>query len=109
MARQLPNRLQTPRLVLREPRESDARELFDAYTQDPQVARYMVWRPHAAFSETKSFISKCIQDWNEGHRQPYVLTSRDSIERPIGMLDVRFHSHFVDIGYVLARSHWALA
>jgi hypothetical protein len=35
----LPETLQTARLVLREPRASDAAVLFNAYTQDTEVSR----------------------------------------------------------------------
>ncbi|MGH8593729.1 MAG: GNAT family N-acetyltransferase [Gammaproteobacteria bacterium] len=106
MARLLPDRLQTERLVLREPREADARMLFDAYTQDIEVARYMVWRPHTALAETEAFIAQCIQDWAAGHRQPYVVALREDVHHAVGMLEARTPSHVVDIGYVLARSLW---
>ncbi len=106
MARQLPDFVHTERLVLREPRESDAHALFDAYTQDLQVARYMIWRPHAAVSETEVFVAGCIEGWASGLRQPYVLTLREEPTRAIGMLEARPLSHLVDIGYVLARNLW---
>lgn len=98
--------LQTERLILRRPRESDALALFEAYTRDAEVARYMVWRPHAALTETEGFIAACIRDWPSELRRAYVLALRDRNEHPVGMLDARRHSHVVDIGYVLARSHW---
>lgn len=92
--------------MLREPREADARLVFEAYTQDPEVARYMVWRPHAALSETEAFIAGCIQAWNEGVRLPYILALREDVRQPVGMLEVCVLSHTVDIGYVLARRYW---
>jgi ribosomal-protein-alanine N-acetyltransferase len=98
--------LQTERLVLRKPRESDARALFDAYTQDAEVTRYMIWRPHTSLVQTKEFIAGCLLDWDSGLRQPYVLAFWDSIESPIGMLEARLRPPLVDIGYVLARAHW---
>lgn len=80
--------------------------LFDAYTQDIEVARYMVWRPHTALAETEAFIAQCIQDWAAGHRQPYVVALREDVHHAVGMLEARTPSHVVDIGYVLARSLW---
>jgi RimJ/RimL family protein N-acetyltransferase len=92
--------------VLREPKEADARLVFEAYTRDPEVARYMVWRPHADLAETEAFIAGCIQAWGTGTRQPYVLARRKAEQQPIGMLEARVLPHTIDIGYVLARAHW---
>lgn len=106
MSRLLPELLQTERLVLREPRDSDAAALFAAYTQDIEVARYMVWRPHTALLETEGFIAQCRRDWADGLRQAYVLAVRENTSQPIGMLDARVSAHTVDIGYVLASACW---
>jgi [ribosomal protein S5]-alanine N-acetyltransferase len=98
--------LQTERLVLRKPREADAQALFEAYTQDAEVTRYMIWRPHTLLAQTQDFIAGCLMDWDSGLRQPYVLAFWDSIESPIGMLEARLRPPLVDIGYVLSRAHW---
>jgi len=102
----LPDSIQTARLALREPRASDAVALFDAYTQDAEVTRYMTWRPHTSLAETESFIAGCVRDWASGARLAYILAFPDSPERAIGVLDARLRAHIVDIGYVLARAHW---
>ena len=101
----LPDTLQTPRLTLRAPQAEDAQALFDAYTQDAEVTRYLVWRPHASVDETHAFMAHCIALWHAGPDRPYVITNR-SDGRPIGMLAVRLRGHIANIGYVLARSHW---
>lgn len=102
----LPESIQTERLILRAPREADAAHIFAAYTQDADVARFMVWRPHRLLSETEAFISYCIQGWTSGQRRPYILTRRDNDDIPIGMLEARLLPHAVDFGYVLQRSSW---
>jgi RimJ/RimL family protein N-acetyltransferase len=103
---ELPRRIQTQRLILREPRASDAAGLFAAYTQDAEVARYMIWRPHSALAETESFIAECIRAWGTGIRLPFVLAFPKNEQAPIGMLEARVQLHTLDIGYVLARCHW---
>jgi ribosomal-protein-alanine N-acetyltransferase len=102
----LPNRLESRRLVLREPRASDAPAIFEAYTQDAEVARYMVWRPHVSIVETEAFLAECIRAWDSRERMPYVLAFREAEEKPIGMLEARPFGRAVDIGYVLARRCW---
>lgn len=102
----LPDLLRTERLVLREPRPGDAAAIFDAYTQDPQVTRHLVWRPHGTMSETEGFIAHCMQGWDSGQSRPYVLALHDSEHIPLGMLEARILPHSIDIGYVLARRFW---
>lgn len=79
--------------------------IFSAYTQDPRVSRYMVWKPHTSIAETKTFIASCIAAWEEGSRFPYVLTEAGS-SYAIGMLEARIQNLTVDLGYVLAPDHW---
>jgi [ribosomal protein S5]-alanine N-acetyltransferase len=102
----LPEHLQTLRLELREPVIADARVLFESYTQDIDVTRFMVWRPHTDITQTAAFVEECIRDWAAGLRRPYVLALRGEAERPIGMLDARLRGHSIAIGYVLTRQCW---
>ncbi|MFT3663805.1 GNAT family N-acetyltransferase [Piscinibacter sp.] len=101
----LPETLNTHRLRLRKPKASDASRIFAAYGQDPDVAHYMIWRPHTEVSQTQEFICDCLRSWEGEDRLPYVITRQDRDE-PIGMLDARFQGHMVDIGYVLAKREW---
>jgi RimJ/RimL family protein N-acetyltransferase len=105
MTLSLPDQLRTSKLVLREPRHSDAAAFFEAYTQDIDVARYMTWRPHVALAQTEAFIAYCLRGWASGGSRPYVLVRPDD-DTPIGMLEARLFPHTVDIGYVLQRRHW---
>jgi RimJ/RimL family protein N-acetyltransferase len=65
----------------------------------------MIWRPHASESVTQEFIASCGEQWKTGTRLPYVITELQS-NVAIGMLEARAQGTTVDIGYVLARSHW---
>jgi [ribosomal protein S5]-alanine N-acetyltransferase len=102
----LPQSLTTHRLLLRAPQPADGRKIFDAYTQSAEVARYMVWRPHTAVSQTEAFIAECMALFGEGTRWPYVLALHHAPDAPIGMLEARASGHTVDIGYVLAAAYW---
>jgi [ribosomal protein S5]-alanine N-acetyltransferase len=96
----------TARLVARLPRPSDAPFLFDAYTSDPRVSRYMLWKPHKSVAETEAFIAGCIAAVEAGTRLPFVLGTKDRPQEPIGMLEARPSAHKIDLGYVLAPDHW---
>jgi [ribosomal protein S5]-alanine N-acetyltransferase len=65
----------------------------------------MVWLPHASESVTKEFIVSCVTAWAAGSSRAFVITELGTSE-PIGMLEARMQGATVDIGYVLAASHW---
>lgn len=105
MTRRLPDSIATARLRLREPSETDASAIFQSYTQDPKVCRFMVWTPHRSENETRKFLAWCVEAWAGGKTQPYVITSSGN-DTAIGMIEARMLGTAVDIGYVLARPHW---
>lgn len=101
----LPEALSTSRLHLRRPVDDDAGVIFRAYAQDPQVCRFMVWLPHSSESVTMKFIASCMTAWATGSSRAFVITELASSE-PIGMIEARMQGSAIDIGYVLAASHW---
>lgn len=105
MARLLPDQVTTERLRLRRPELADASDIFRAYAQDEQVCLFMIWPPHELESVTHAFIESCVNAWEQGDRLAYVITERPA-NLAIGMLEARLQGSTVDIGYVLARSHW---
>lgn len=100
-----PSFIETQRLALRAPNLLDAEGMFASYTQDADVARYMVWQPHASLETTRDFVAGCVAQWNVGSAYPYIITLKSSGQL-IGMLEARPSAHIVNIGYVLARQHW---
>ena len=102
---QPPERIETKRLVLRIPRLSDVRTIFDTYTHDPEVTRYLMWRPHTHIDETQQFLVGCLDAWENGKRFPYVITLKGA-DDAIGMIDFHIHGSTVGLGYMIARPHW---
>lgn len=105
MPRILPEEVLTERLRLRRPELTDASAIFHEYTQDPEVCRFMIWKPHASEAVTREFLGSCVDAWKHEDRLPYVVTERES-NVAIGMLEARVQGTTVDIGYVLARLRW---
>jgi len=100
-----PETIQTERLLLRKPRLDDAPVIFESYAQDPEVTRYMTWRPHKSVEETYRIVELMLQLWDEGEAYSYAITLRNSDE-VIGMIAMHPDDFKVGIGYVLARPHW---
>lgn len=100
-----PTTLHTERLVLRPPAETDSQSIFDTYAQDPDVTRYLVWRPHQHIEETAAFIQRCAAGWNTGSELTWML--RDRVDDTLlGAIGVRPDGHKASLGYVLGRRYW---
>lgn len=93
----------TPRLLLRPIALPDARPIFDGYTQDPKVSRYVTWRPHTSVIQAVDYVRARLAA--TGFRT-YVLTRRTD-DAIIGAFDVRqVTATRLGYGYALARASW---
>ena len=100
-----PSTIETERLVLRQPTVRDAPAIFDSYARDPEVVRYLTWRPHGSIADTHAFIDAIRSRWEAHSELTWALTLRGD-DRLIGMIGLRPRGFKSDIGYVLARPHW---
>jgi RimJ/RimL family protein N-acetyltransferase len=95
----------TERLVLRRPRLSDAGEIFQSYAQDPDVTRYVMWRPHTGLQQTQEFLAGCVAAWEGDNRFPFVITLKENAS-PIGMIEIHPSGSRCGAGYVIGKTHW---
>lgn len=99
--------LRTARLVLREPRESDAPALL-AVRGDPEVMR-LVRRPLAEQEEDALALIRLVTQQRTEQLSLHWAITRKENDTLIGMIGLwRFMSeHFrAELGYLLARSQW---
>ena len=101
----VPERLTTRRLILRRPVSADAPAIYEEYASDPEVTRYMIWRPHRSLADTVAFRALAEEGWASGTDLSWAITLRGR-DRVIGMVGARPGLHKTDIGYVLGRAHW---
>jgi RimJ/RimL family protein N-acetyltransferase len=100
-----PANWETERLTLRPATRTDTAELFDGYATDPAVSRYMTWRSHRDLRETEQFLLRCEAVWAERSAFPWTLRLKVNGSFA-GILEARFRTHAVDIGYALTRRLW---
>jgi RimJ/RimL family protein N-acetyltransferase len=91
-----------PRVTLRAPTVDDADLIFERMASDPEVSRYMSWRPHRDVGETRRVITEIF---NVGGETTWlILRSGDG---PIGLCGWRRpQPHIIDFGYYLGRRWW---
>lgn len=100
-----PERFKSKRLVLRKPCMEDAPAIFEGYAQDPEVTRYLTWKPHQNIRETEQFLLACGQLWRTGKDFAYAITVKEE-DKLIGMIALHPMKLKSEVGYGLARPYW---
>ena len=100
-----PEILETKRLRLRKPARQDAEGIFRKYAQDPEVTKYLTWRPNRSAQETRDFLVACLRAWDEGKSFHWVI-ERKADHELLGMITTRVDDEKWELGYVLAPSYW---
>jgi RimJ/RimL family protein N-acetyltransferase len=100
-----PTHIETARLTLRKPVAADTQLIYEAYARDPEVTRYVTWRPHRTVADGEEPAANRLAAWESGRHFSWVIALRDSGE-VAGMISIRPDGWRVDLGYVLARKWW---
>lgn len=102
-----PEWFETERLILRKPRTGDAPTIFITYAQDPEVTRYMTWRPHKRVEDAYQAMELTLKLWEDGSAYSFLITLKES-SSVIGMIAIHPQDFKASIGYVLARANWGM-
>jgi RimJ/RimL family protein N-acetyltransferase len=101
-----PDVIETPRLLLRKPLLDDAVIIHTGYASDPEVTRYLLFRPDQSLNEVEDFLKRTLVSWARGSSATWAITLRTDGSL-IGMIDLRLEGE-ANLGYVLARRYWNL-
>jgi ribosomal-protein-alanine N-acetyltransferase len=101
-----PSHIDTARLTLMRPDQSDAAEIFERYASDPEVTRLLGWPRHRAVADTDAFLAVSASQWERWPAGPYLIRSRAD-GRLLGSTGLGFESpERAMTGYVLAKDAW---
>ena len=100
-----PGHFETRRLLARKPRLSDAAIVFGAYATDPEVTRFLTWKPYRELLPLERFFHHSIQEWECGKSFAYMLCLKETDE-PIGSIHLKIDGFTAQFGYVLVKTHW---
>jgi len=97
----------TSRLRIRPARMSDAQDLFD-YSQDPEVARHVLWDAHQSIHQTRAYIRFLLKQYRSGQPGSFVIEmAKDSkVIGTIGFMWCQHENCSAEIGYSLSRNYW---
>ena len=96
----------TARLGARVPRVDDAPAIFAAYASDPEVTRYLSWRPYERVEPLEIYLRECLAHWEKGNGHLPCLLCLKGTDTPMGSIGVTLEGGKVMFGYLLARKFW---
>ena len=94
---------ETENFLVRPIQKNDADFLFENWTQQDEIAKYMTWKPHETKQETERFVDLCIQGWKNNNYTWIIETKHQ--RTIIGSFAARRDTHKVDIGYLLLKKY----
>ena len=99
--------LETPRLRLRKLNMRDAQDIFD-YSQDPQVARFVLWEAQTSLSDARSYIRYMLRKYRLGEPASWGIEWKETqkIIGTIGFMWIQRDNAAAEVGYSLSRAYW---
>lgn len=107
MALQIPEKIETERLVLQRLRYEDAEEIFYAYASKPEATRFVAWPTHQSVAETRSYLAYAVNAWTKGVDYSFSVRLKES-NRLVGSFGIVNDEGKVQFGYILSPTQWNL-
>ena len=98
--------LVTNRLKLRYIKKEDAPTIYENWASDPEVARYVTWKPHECLAVTEAVVDFWVKDYKNSDCYRYGIERKLDNEL-MGMIDVVGYHHCNPvIGYCMGKRFW---
>ncbi len=99
--------VETPRLTLRRATMRDAADIYH-YARDPEVARHVLWEPHASLWDSRAYVRFLLYQYHSGQPGSWVIEFRETgrVIGTIGYMSYAADNAAVEVGYSLSREYW---
>jgi RimJ/RimL family protein N-acetyltransferase len=101
-----PDSFQTERVMGRKPVLADATAMFETYATDPEVTRYLVFKPYKKLDVLETWLKFIIQEWETKPGIMYLLFKRDDPAQLVGSFSIGIDRFKAEVGYLVARPYW---
>lgn len=101
----LPEKIETDRLVLQRLRYEDAEEIFYSYASKPEATKFLSWAMHKRIEDTRGYVRYAIESWNLGLDYSYGIRLHKT-HKFIGSFGMVNENGKIQFGYVLTPSEW---
>lgn len=97
--------LATARLHLRRPRGADAPLFLARLGADPEVMRFLRWRPHVSLAHAEAAVARRLERLERGIEYSWILEPLVS-RAGFGVISAWREGDALELGFVLARDVW---
>ena len=98
--------VETDRLLLRPFAPEDAEDMFNGWTSDPEVAKYVTWPAHKDVSVTRALLAQWEKEYEKPERLNFAIVIKETNELIGGIDVVGYIEGTPVIGYNLNRKFW---
>ncbi len=100
--------IETERLVLRRYTIKDAEDMYNNWTSDPEVAKFMPWPAHSDVNVTRELLTEWVSYYEDGGTYNWGITLKgdDHVIGNIAVVNKDEQMKTMEIGYCLSRAHW---
>jgi ribosomal-protein-alanine N-acetyltransferase len=99
--------LETERLILRPLKLSDVEAVYNNWTSDENVAKYMVWDVHKDINETKEWIECEVANLESDKNYTWGIVLKET-EELIGSISLLYKEEIncYSLGYNIMKKYW---
>jgi ribosomal-protein-alanine N-acetyltransferase len=102
----IPEKIETDRLVLQRLRYEDAEEIFYAYASKPDATKFLSWKTHTSIEQTRTFLRHAIDSWNLGLDYTFSIRLKEN-RKLTGAIGLINEAGKIQLGYVLSPTYWS--
>lgn len=101
----LPELIETNRLLLQRLRYEDAEEIFFAYASKPEATKFLSWPAHVEIENSRAFLRYAIDAWTKGKDYSFSIRLKETGQL-IGSVGIINDDGKVQFGYVITPTKW---
>ena len=100
--------IETQRLILRRFTADDAEDMYNNWTSDPEVTKFLTWPVHPDSAFTRNLLTEWIKHYEDGGYFNWVMEHKET-GKAIGNISVVKLNESIeaaDMGYCMSRAYW---
>ncbi|HEX5169539.1 MAG TPA: GNAT family N-acetyltransferase [Cyclobacteriaceae bacterium] len=101
----LPERIETDRLLIQRLRYEDAEEIFFGYASKPEATKFVSWPTHTSIEDTRIFLHYAHAAWSTGTDYSFSIRLKQN-DQFVGSIGFINENGKIQFGYVVCPSKW---
>lgn len=100
--------METDRLILRRFTIDDAQDFFDHWANDPEVTKYMTWKPHKNIEITQAVLALWLNAYEHADNYHWAIVLKEGAKLigSISIMNIEDTYERSEVGYCLAKDYW---